>query len=463
VSSPGVFATARVVWSAGMLVSPQHLQQQTSFLERLIDTRLQTLTPYDWGVLHVEIDPNALASDQLVVESFAGVLPEGTPLAFGKGQQGAPAPRAIGKAFPPTQKALQVYLGIAREREGIANVGDVNGQSQRVRFALASREVADLTSGREGRVLVSFGRPNVVVLFGNEANEDYDSLQIAEIVHDGAGGLQLSDTFIPPCLQLGASPIIMSGLKRIFALVVARQRALSETCRERSSSTLEFQSSDITAFLQLSALNAMLPVLQHFLDAPQISPWQGYVLLTQLAGQLCTFGVGVDPASLPKFSHTDLSATYRLLFERLTQLLSASVMKRYVALNLKLYPNGVMLAEFDDPRLVSCQTFVLTAKSDKDETTPEKLAIDLPKLTKIGSKTTIRGIVQAASNGVPIQVAHRVPPEVPIRDGTVYFSVDVKHGAWKAVLNEHNVAVFIPPPYNPGKIRYELLAIPSEE
>ena len=462
-SGPFDFAPERVVWSEGMLVSPQHLQQQAQFHERLLETRLAALSPFDWGVLRVELDPNGLAADQLIVSAFAGILPDGTPLAFDKSQQSAPVPRAIGKAFPATQKILRVYVGIAREREGIANVGEPNGQNQRLRYLLANRDVADLSSGREARISVAFGRPNVVVLFGDEANEDYDSIQVAELVRDASGVPAVSDAFVPPCLQIGSSPLIMAGLTRLFGLVVARQRDLSETCRERSGSTLEFQSSDITTFLQLSALNAMLPVLQHFLDAPQISPWQTYLLLSQLAGQLSTFGVDTDPASLPKFSHTDLGTTYRLLFERLTQLLSATVIKRYITLRLKLYPNGVLLAEFDDPRLIACQSFVLTAKSEQGNVAPEKLALDLPKLSKIGSKTTIKNIVQAAANGVPMQVAHRVPPEIPIRDGTVYFSLNVKDLAWKAVLNERNVAVFMPPPYNPGNVRYELLAIPSEE
>lgn len=462
-SGTGLYAPERIVWTEGMLVSPQHLQQQARFHERLLGARLQAVSPYSWGVLKVELDLNALAAEQLSVDQFVGILPDGSPVAFGKGQHGAPAPRAVEGHFPPTQKVLQVYLGVAREREGIANVGEPNGQSLRVRYALESREVADLTSGRESQALVAFARPNVVVLFGSEANEDYDSIKIAEVVRDAAGQLVLAEAYVPPALQIGASPYIMAGLKRLFGLVAARQRSLAETCRERSASTLEFQSTDITAFLQLSALNAMLPVMQHFLDAPQISPWQTYILLSQLAGQLSTFGVGVDPAALPKFSHTDLGTTFRLLYEHLTQLLSASVLKRYSTLALKLYPNGVMLAEFDDPRFVSCETFLLTAKIEKGETTQEKLAIDLPKLAKIGGKSTIKAIVQAATNGVPLQVAHRIPPEIPIRDGTVYFALDVKNNAWKAVQNDRDIAIYMPPPYNPGNVRYELLAILAEE
>ena len=41
----------RVVWSEGMFMAPQHLQQQDSFFEELLHTRLLTLSPFVWGVL----------------------------------------------------------------------------------------------------------------------------------------------------------------------------------------------------------------------------------------------------------------------------------------------------------------------------------------------------------------------------------------------------------------------------
>lgn len=456
------FAPDRVVWAEGMLVSPQHMQQQARFHDRMLATRLRAVAPYDFGVLELEIDRNALASDQLALERLTAILPDGSPVTLTKGREGAPAPREVTPAFPVTQRTLGVFVGMVREREGAANVAGPENPTQRARYALEARDVADLVGGREARASVAFGRPVLTVLFGAEANDDYDCIKVAELVRDAAGALVPSEAYVPPCLQIGASPFIMAGLRRLLGLVTSRQRALAETCRERTSSALEFQSTDITAFLQLSALNAMIPVMQHFVDAPQISPWQTYVLLSQLTGQLSTFGTEVDPATLPKFSYTDLGTTFRQLFEHLTQLLSATVIKRYIALPLKLYPNGVLLAELEDSRLQTCKTFVLTAKAETSELPQEKLALDLPKLSKIGSKTTIKSIVQAAASGVPLQVARRVPAEIPIRDGTVYFLLNVGDPAWKPVLNDRNVALYMPPPCNPGKVKYELLAVPEE-
>src|SRR5262245_31961030 len=108
----------RVVWSEGMFMSPQHLQQQDAYHEGLLGARLAALTPYDWGVVELEIDHEALGRGQLSIRKFAGVLPSGLALAFEDGGRDAPAPRPVDEAFDPKARSLDVYLAIPSEREG---------------------------------------------------------------------------------------------------------------------------------------------------------------------------------------------------------------------------------------------------------------------------------------------------------------------------------------------------------
>jgi type VI secretion system protein ImpJ len=70
----------------------------------------------------VQIDAGALAADQLVVSRFAGVLPDGLPLDFKAGDPEAPAARPIGANFPPALPALEVFLAVPKEREGVPSV-----------------------------------------------------------------------------------------------------------------------------------------------------------------------------------------------------------------------------------------------------------------------------------------------------------------------------------------------------
>src|SRR3990170_5024060 len=109
----------RLVWSEGMLLSPQHLQSLERFGETLVGARVAALAPTDWGVVAMEIDPAALAAGQLRLQRFSGVMPDGLPLAF-DGPEAAPPPRDVAKRFPPAARALDVWLAVPREREAVA-------------------------------------------------------------------------------------------------------------------------------------------------------------------------------------------------------------------------------------------------------------------------------------------------------------------------------------------------------
>src|SRR4051794_21241784 len=146
-------APQRVVWSEGMLVSPQHLQQQDLYHERLLDERIAALTPYRWGVVSVEVDPGSLGADQLRITRFVGILPDGLYLAFEGGDHECPPARPIGAHFAPTQPFCEVFIGVPKEREGIPSVSIeqdgaaavVSTASARARFRAIPRQVSDLT------------------------------------------------------------------------------------------------------------------------------------------------------------------------------------------------------------------------------------------------------------------------------------------------------------------------------
>ena len=66
----------RVIWREGMLISPQHLQQQELWEEQVLHERLAAASPLTWGVQAVEFDAGALKSGRLELTKFAGVMPE---------------------------------------------------------------------------------------------------------------------------------------------------------------------------------------------------------------------------------------------------------------------------------------------------------------------------------------------------------------------------------------------------
>ncbi len=449
-------APRRPVWSEGMLLAPQHLQSLERHQEALLAARVGAVAPDDWGVLSCELDASALAAGQVRVVRFSGVLPDGLPVSFDEAAGDAPPPRPLAEHLPPAARQVDVHLAVAREREGVPAFAD-EGDAQRVRFASSSRAVADATAPGQP-LAISLARANAVVLFGDEAREDYETVKIAEIARDAAGQPALVEGYIPPALKLSASPWLLARTRDVLARMVAKQRELSEGRRQREAAPGELSGQDVSRLLQLYALNGQVPVVAHLAEASDLSPRTAYLWLSIVAGQLSTFAEG-DPSTLPAFSHADLRATFQPLFARLGELLGALAIAQYVTVPLEQRAGGLHLARLQDDRVLQAALFVVV-KSDLPE---QQVADVLPKLCKIASTAEIQGLVQAAAPGLQLTWLPRPPPQLPARAGTAYFAVAKGERLWPSIVANRTLAIYVPPPFDPRRTKVELLAVPSAD
>ncbi|HEY0709686.1 MAG TPA: type VI secretion system baseplate subunit TssK [Polyangia bacterium] len=450
----------RVFWTEGMLMSPQHLQQQDLYHERLLAARFETASPYAWGVVDMAIDPGALGRGEIRLASFSGVLSDGTVVMFDVGSSDAVPTRPIGDHYPGGQpQPLEVYLAVPREREGAPSFAPAtnNGGGMRSRYATVNRRVADL--GDVGsQIDVSFGRNNLTILFGDEPRDDFASVKIAEVARDGTGSLALVPTYVPPCLRTSGSAFLMESLRRVLGLLLGKQRELSDRRRQRDASTLEFDAADVTLFLQLNALNGLIPVLKHVSDTGDMTPYELYLLLSQGAGQLTTFSTEVEPLDLPAFVFTDLRSTFEQLFAMLTLLVRQTVKEAHVKVDLTV-KNGIHFGALEGEQFARCRQYVLAVRAEN--VPEEQVAERLPTRSKIASWKDLEPVLRGSKPGVPLRVTHRPPAQIPVRAGVVYFLLDVNDGYWKQVLQERRVGIYLPAPFDPGSAAVELFAIPD--
>lgn len=447
----------RVVWKEGMFMSPQHLQAQDAYHELLVAQRMAALSSHPWGVLRVEVDQEALRAGQLQLLAFSGVLPDGTPLSFERGHPEAPPARPIADQLRPGVKSVEVWLGVPRERDGLESY-DANGNRQSAaRFLVQEQPVADRLS--VGSIVpVAFAQRNVRLLFGSEPREDFDCLQVAEVTRDSLGAAVLDPAFVPPCLRIDASPWLVENARKVLQLMLGKQQQLADARKQRDASSVEFTPADVTRFLQLHALNSAVPVLNHFVDTGDVHPHALYVALLQAAGGLSTFAVDVDLLALPKFQYGRLGPTFADLFRALEGMLVVVAKGGAFSVPLELRPSGVYVGKLEDERIARAGQFILAVRTELPE---QQVTDQLPRLSKIASTGEIARIVQAAAPGVPLQVTHRLPNEVAVRPGIVYFTLATDDPYWKNALRDRSVAIYLPQPFDASRTKIELLAVPG--
>lgn len=440
-----------------MLMCPQHLQQNDLFHEATLAARLAALSPFNHGVMTQTIDEGELKSGVLKVSAFSGVLSAGLPLDYGIGDAGGPPSRPIEEHFSSTATTLEAYLAVPSAREGIPNFQDAVDDSANARYKTINRPVPDLTIAKTEQI-IGFGRPNVVLLFGNESREDFETLKIAEIVRDATGSFSLSKNFIPSSLYISGSKVLVSYAQELLSLMLTKQRSLSETRRQIDAASVEFTSQDITRFLLLNALNTHIPVVRHIVEGQQASPLELFLTLIQLAGELTSFSSEVDPSTFPKFNYNDLRATFEPLVASINQMLGATVRERCITVPLESRADGMWIGQLKDERLVRCPRYVLAVEAQSPQ---QETANRLPKLSKIASWKQINAIVQSATPGAPLVNTHRPPAEIPVRPKQVYFNVRTEDRYWRQILQEKTIALYLPPPFDPSKAKIKLMGIPD--
>src|SRR5574341_1387677 len=115
--------TNKVIWSEGMFLQPQHLQQQDRHLEAWVEARTGPLAAHHWGFVTLAIDEPQLALGKLALATARGILPDGTPFDF-PGTDAGPEPLDI----PADARDLLVLLALPVRRAG-GQEADLDGEA----------------------------------------------------------------------------------------------------------------------------------------------------------------------------------------------------------------------------------------------------------------------------------------------------------------------------------------------
>jgi type VI secretion system protein ImpJ len=446
---------SRVVWAEGMLMSPQHFQQQDGYHEALLDARVAAVAPHPWGVAELTLDARALEADQVLVRSFCGVFPSGATVRIAADGEALLARRLDNQLAPPRER-LDVFLVLPLERLGAANYARAEAERGAARYWVETRNLFDsVAPEREERV--DLARCNAQLRFGDEPRDDVESIKIAELVRDASGKAGLAASYVPPALRLAAAPALRAGLERVLSACLTKRRTVSEALRHRDAVSVEFAADEVTRYLALSALGGVIPGLKHLLEQPQTSAYQAYLTLSQFVGQLCAFSADEDPATLPGYQHADLRASFEPLFRTALSLLQVAVQTRVLTIPLEGRVDGLHLARLSAAELQQPGVrFLLGVQAALPEHSVHELAC---RLAKIAAWTEIQRYLSASVSTVPLSVCARPPRELPLRADKQYFTLEAESALFRAALREKTLAVHLPPAFAPATTHVELFAI----
>ena len=445
-----------VLWTKGVLLSPQHLQTQDRFLEGLLGFQLSTLTFCPWGFSRLEIDREKLAGGSLVVSGAAGILPDGLLFDIPDADS-APPPKPLDGCWEADQTTLDVYLAIPDYRIGGLNIS-ASREDRNTRYLAEVVLRRDENTGMAEKP-IQVARKNFHLLVEGESLEGSAVLPVARVTRSVGGEYQLDPHFVPPLIDIEASDYLMSIARRLVEILSAKSGTLADSRRQRNLSLAEFGISDVASFWLLYTVNTYLPHLRHIYETQRGHPGELYSAMLGLAGCLTTFSTAVHPRDLPPYDHLDLSGCFTGLDEKLRDLLDTVVPANYVSLPMQLVAPSVYATAVDQDRYLSAPQLYLALKAEMDQGDLVKRA---PELVKVSSGDHVDRLIKQALPGLEMTHTPNPPGAVPVKLGYQYFRLGKSGTEWEHVKLARNIAVYVPSDFPEPQVELVVVLPPKK-
>ena len=299
-----------LLWSEGMLLTPQHFQQNDLYWSEQMGHLMGQLRPHYWGLLALELDQARLADAEVVVTRLHCVTPDGLVVHHDSTAGDPPLTVDLKQVARFASEGLPVRVYLAVPGRSAARGGD--GRTSR-RFAPAEGgEVADYNTG-EGPVEINRLRPCLELWAGEVPPPRYSSMALCELTKVSGNTVGFT-AYQPPLLRLGASRAFgENGLeRRVKEAIAAVRRKTRELCGrpDPEDTSVGIHPSYRKAIL---AVAAALPPLEVLVESGTAHPFDLYLALAHQMGQLSAITANPLPRTPRAYDHDDVEPGFNEL------------------------------------------------------------------------------------------------------------------------------------------------------
>lgn len=457
-----------IFWHQGLFLQPQHFQLSdlyAGFLQRpFADLGL----PHFWGVGALELSSAAVKNLSVEIAQAQLLFRDGTYVEYPG--NALIRPRSFKTDWVEGDKPFTIYLGLKKLSQTQPNVSVVKSYDDlsetATRFATTAdpEEVRDLYQG--GTTAMVQTLTYVVKVFWEtelDRLDDYETIPVARLERDGET-IKLSGKFVPPCVAVSASGVLMGIIKDIRDEIAGRARQLEEYKSPRETQKREFDAGHLVYLLALRSLNRYVPLLVHYTETKQVHPWVIYGALRQMVGELSSFserfnmlgepqGGPADGGMVLDYAHEDLGRCMVAVRNLIAQLLNEITIGPEFLVRLELQ-DGYYVADLPKNFFAQRHRFYLVMRT---ESAPEGLLQSFEAQAKLGARDQVPVLISRALPGVELIQLPVAPQGLPRRANSFYFRVEQFSDQWDFVERSGSIALYWGEA--PADLRIELVAL----
>lgn len=287
----------RIQWHEGMLLTPQHFQQESARVDALVGWQALAGQPCAWGVRRLAVDEARLGGGLLRIVALEAILPNGMAVRYDAARTGDAvleldlAPHAEAMA----QRDVPVYLVI-----GTARSLRLPGQPSMFRGVageLVDDEVSEALAEEVPRMA-----PNLALMAGKVPGAAYIHMQLMTLRRENEqfrrGAYWPAQLEVDMASSIGQRARALAETIRAKAMFLARQDATH-------AARLDDRLAQMEQRTRLASLVQNLPLLEATLEAPAVQPLPLYLALCAQLGALAALRPGTVPPMPPRYRHAD--------------------------------------------------------------------------------------------------------------------------------------------------------------
>lgn len=293
-----------IQWSEGMLLAPQHFQQQSLRHELLVHYHAAAAAPFHWGVRRLAYGPG-LADGVFNVVELEAVLPDG--LIVSQSKADAELTVNLKQRIDDLKHApLTVHLAVVARGGGLA---------QEERYSSEDGGVVRDENTGDGELPITVLKPKVQLLLGDDIPPKYVTFPLAQIAYENETFIRTP--FEPPLLRVEFGSELYKLCSRVAVRLREKATLLAEEVRSPAASSLGVPQL-LDRKVLVHCLVGELPSFEALLDSRVAHPFSLYLAFCSLLGHVAGLGRALVPPALPPYDHNDVMASFEAVASAIT-------------------------------------------------------------------------------------------------------------------------------------------------
>lgn len=423
---------SKVVWSEGVYLSPQHLQQSDRHLEKRLQDIVKFSQAHFYGFYDLEIDKELLSQGLISLSRMYVTFDDGTIYTPTTNEI-----EALKFSAPANVSFSKLYLVISRVSSSTNEVGFDDNKNSNTRYIAFENRLLDTTNEDLEQRVVTVAKLNVRVMLEGNTNANTVKIPICIISSNHNAEIEIDSNYIPPTLAAQKNHILNGYINELYGLLAQKSKNLANAVNDPNRGG----SLEVTDFLMLQTVNRYLAYVLHQKEgALSTHPQSLFVELSKLCAELMTFLPNRKMGDMPIYNHKNLSDTFRRLMSNLRISLSTILEQRIVRIDLNKKDSATYVAQTPDQQILNTAEFILAVKADMPN---EVLRSRLPSTIKISTVENISELVAYHLPGVKLNALSVAPRELPYHNGYVYFELEKQIEMWELFDDSSGMAFHI--------------------